>query len=244
MPVYRGNVTPQTVFGRTAAFVGWLREVLLPASCSNRPCAATRLARCASATTPAPPTSRSPAAPRGRRAEHDDEPAQRMDGEELRRAVDTRRLRGRDRARAADRGSPAERAARPAGLRARRSARSGAGARAGAREPLPNEDLYDALTGLPNRALTLDRAERMVARAGRQSGMLAGALFVDIDWFKDVNDKLGAGRRRPAAEDRRRTARGRGPQPATPSVASAATSSWCWSSRPPAECGSTRSHGA
>jgi diguanylate cyclase (GGDEF)-like protein len=58
-------------------------------------------------------------------------------------------------------------------------------------ELLPGEDLYDALTGLPNRSLTLDRAERMVARAGRQSGMLAGALFIDIDWFKDVNDKLG-----------------------------------------------------
>jgi diguanylate cyclase (GGDEF)-like protein len=57
-------------------------------------------------------------------------------------------------------------------------------------------DLYDALTGLPNRSLTLDRAERMVARAGRDSGMLAGALFVDIDRLKDVNEKLG-----PAAGD-------------------------------------------
>jgi diguanylate cyclase (GGDEF)-like protein len=54
-----------------------------------------------------------------------------------------------------------------------------------------HEALYDALTGLPNHALTLDLAERMVARAGRQSGMLAGALFIDVDWFKDVNDKLG-----------------------------------------------------
>jgi diguanylate cyclase (GGDEF)-like protein len=53
------------------------------------------------------------------------------------------------------------------------------------------EPFYDALTGLPNRALTLDLAERMVARAGRQSGMLAGALLIDIDWFEDVNDKLG-----------------------------------------------------
>jgi diguanylate cyclase (GGDEF)-like protein len=57
---------------------------------------------------------------------------------------------------------------------------------------LPDADLYDALTGLPNRSLTLDRAERMVARAGRDSGMLAGALFVDIDRLKDVNEKLGA----------------------------------------------------
>jgi diguanylate cyclase (GGDEF)-like protein len=58
------------------------------------------------------------------------------------------------------------------------------------REP-SNEQLYDPLTGLPNRALTLDLAERMVARTRRQPGMLAGALVIDIDWFKDVNDKLG-----------------------------------------------------
>ena len=37
----------------------------------------------------------------------------------------------------------------------------------------------------------LDRAECMLGRAGRQSGLLVGALFIDIDWFKDVNDKLG-----------------------------------------------------
>jgi diguanylate cyclase (GGDEF)-like protein len=59
-----------------------------------------------------------------------------------------------------------------------------------ARKPPPS-DLHDPLTGLANRALTLDRAEQMVARTGRQSGMLAGALFIDIDWFNDVNDKLG-----------------------------------------------------
>jgi len=60
----------------------------------------------------------------------------------------------------------------------------------------PRDDLYDPLTGLPNRALMLDRADRMLARASRQSGMLVGALFVDIDWFKDVTDRLG-----PAAGD-------------------------------------------
>jgi diguanylate cyclase (GGDEF)-like protein len=55
----------------------------------------------------------------------------------------------------------------------------------------PSEDLHDPLTGLPNRALMLDRAECMLARAGRQSGLLVGALFIDIDWFKDVNERLG-----------------------------------------------------
>ena len=63
-------------------------------------------------------------------------------------------------------------------------------------EVLSGQHLYETLTGLPNRALTLDRAERMVARAGRDSGMLAGALFVDIDQLHEVNDKLG-----PAAGD-------------------------------------------
>jgi diguanylate cyclase (GGDEF)-like protein len=66
-----------------------------------------------------------------------------------------------------------------------------------ARVPLPGRSkqpaqaLYDELTGLPTRVLTMDRAERMLARAGRQSGMLTGALLIDIDWFKDVNEKLG-----------------------------------------------------
>ena len=52
-------------------------------------------------------------------------------------------------------------------------------------------ELHDPLTGLPSRALMLDRAECMLARANRQSGLLVGALFVDIDWFTDVNDRLG-----------------------------------------------------
>jgi len=38
----------------------------------------------------------------------------------------------------------------------------------------------------------VDRAECMLARAGRQSGLLVGALFIDIDWFKDVNEKLAS----------------------------------------------------
>jgi diguanylate cyclase (GGDEF)-like protein len=56
---------------------------------------------------------------------------------------------------------------------------------------VPHEDLYDSLTGLPNMALLTDRAERMLARASRDPGLLVGALIVDVDWFKDVNEKLG-----------------------------------------------------
>ena len=56
---------------------------------------------------------------------------------------------------------------------------------------LSYQALHDALTGLPNRALVLDRAERMLARASRDPHIVAGALFVDIDNFKHVNDSLG-----------------------------------------------------
>ena len=56
---------------------------------------------------------------------------------------------------------------------------------------LSHQALHDTLTGLPNRALVLDRAEQLLARAARQPGMVAGALFIDIDGFKHVNDNLG-----------------------------------------------------
>ena len=50
--------------------------------------------------------------------------------------------------------------------------------------------LHDVLTGLPNRALVLDRAEQILARA-RRLGSPATALFMDIDGFKQINDRLG-----------------------------------------------------
>ena len=56
---------------------------------------------------------------------------------------------------------------------------------------LSHQALHDSLTGLPNRALVLDRAEQMLARAARTPGTYAGALFIDIDGFKHVNDNLG-----------------------------------------------------
>ena len=208
-PVYRGNVTPHSVFGRTAASVGWLRQVLVPGSLlgqvlvghpgyalsvTYRPHGANRAGSSFVFTSGTPRsgvqnttldlhdgwtvTSFGPAAGASVLA-NGDALALLIGGilasVVLGLLVD---LLG------------AARWSAPAPTATEDEAKSDIEVEAQDGAP-PNRYLYEPVTGLPNRELTLDRAERMVARAGRDSGMLAGALFVDIDQLKEVNEKLG-----------------------------------------------------
>jgi diguanylate cyclase (GGDEF)-like protein len=49
---------------------------------------------------------------------------------------------------------------------------------------------HDALIGLPNRYLFMDRLQRALAQAERDPSLVA-VLLVDLDRFKEVNDNLG-----------------------------------------------------
>jgi diguanylate cyclase (GGDEF)-like protein len=60
--------------------------------------------------------------------------------------------------------------------------------RAEARVEFHNQ--YDTLTGLPRRAMLLERLEQDIARC-RRSGRKGALLFIGLDRFKTINDSLG-----------------------------------------------------
>jgi PAS domain S-box-containing protein len=59
-----------------------------------------------------------------------------------------------------------------------------------AEEQLEHNSFHDALTGLPNRRLFLDRLQHIFARAQRNPESHCAVLFVDLDGFKRINDSL------------------------------------------------------
>ena len=62
--------------------------------------------------------------------------------------------------------------------------------RKGSELELAHQALHDPLTGLPNRALFLDRLGVALDRSRRTKSPIA-IVFLDVDDFKDVNDSLG-----------------------------------------------------
>jgi diguanylate cyclase (GGDEF)-like protein/PAS domain S-box-containing protein len=64
-------------------------------------------------------------------------------------------------------------------------------ARKRAEEQLIHDALHDSLTGLPNRALFLDRLGLALRQFLRDNDKLFAVLFFDVDRFKMVNDSLG-----------------------------------------------------
>jgi len=58
-------------------------------------------------------------------------------------------------------------------------------------DQLKHKTLHDALTGLPNRVLLIDRLGQALERTRRQPDYGFAVLFLDFDGFKIINDSLG-----------------------------------------------------
>ena len=58
-------------------------------------------------------------------------------------------------------------------------------------ERITYQAFHDALTGLPNRILFLDRLEQMLVQGKRSGARTAAVMFLDLDRFKEINDTLG-----------------------------------------------------
>lgn len=60
-----------------------------------------------------------------------------------------------------------------------------------AEERLQHDAMHDVLTGLPNRALFVDRVTLSLTHRLRNPAHGCGVLYLDLDRFKEVNDSLG-----------------------------------------------------
>jgi diguanylate cyclase (GGDEF)-like protein len=56
---------------------------------------------------------------------------------------------------------------------------------------LHHQAFHDGLTGLPNRAMIMNRLEHLLADSGQAGSTGVTAMFIDLDGFKNVNDTLG-----------------------------------------------------